>query len=86
MPVKRAWCRSQADSNSANMAANPPETGIPLKAAGWFLRCKPAQSPLKDVFSVRLRPLASVDHILYQKLLRDVGVYTFVGENWPSSV
>jgi hypothetical protein len=67
------------------MAANPPETGIPLTAAGWFLPSRQAPNPQKDVFSVRLCPSASGDHILSQKLLVDVGVYTFTGENRPSA-
>jgi hypothetical protein len=61
------------------MATNPPETGIPLAAAGRFLRYRPALNPQRDIFSVRLRPSASGDHMLSQKLLVDVGVYTFAG-------
>ncbi len=66
------------------MAANPQETGIPLTAAGRFLRCRPALNPQRDVFSIRLRPLASGDQMLSQKLLLDVGVYMFAGKNRPS--
>jgi hypothetical protein len=67
------------------MVANPPETGIPLTAAGRFLPCRPALNPQKDVFSVRLRLSASGHHMLSQKLLVDVGVYMFAGENRPSA-
>jgi hypothetical protein len=42
-------------------------------------------NPQKDVFSIRLRPSVSGDHMLSQKLLVDVGVFTFAGENWPSA-
>jgi hypothetical protein len=38
----------------------------------------------KDIFSFRIRPLAPGDHILSQKLLVDVSVYTFGGENQPT--
>jgi hypothetical protein len=62
------------------MVANPPETRIPLTAAGWFLRCRPALNPQKDVFSIRLRSLALEDHILSQNLLVDVGADTFAGK------
>jgi hypothetical protein len=85
LPAKHAWCRRRAGSSSPNMAANPPETGIPLTAAGQFLRCRPVLNPQKDAFSFRLRPLALMDHILSQKLLVDVGVYTFAGRNRPSA-
>jgi hypothetical protein len=68
------------------MAANPPETGILQTAAGWFLQRRPALNLQKDVFSVRLCPSASEDHILSQKLLRNIGVYTFACENHPSAV
>jgi hypothetical protein len=54
-------------------------------AAKRFGRRRPALKPQKDVFSVRLRPSASGDQILPQKLLRDGGVFTFAGENRPSA-
>jgi hypothetical protein len=38
-------------------------------------------NPQKDVFSIRLRPSALGDHMLSQKLLVDVGVFTFTGKN-----
>jgi hypothetical protein len=41
------------------------------------LRYKPALNPPKEVFSIRIRPSALRDHILSQKLVVDVGVYTF---------
>jgi hypothetical protein len=67
------------------MVANPPKTGIPLTAAELFLRCRLVLNPQKDVFSVRLHPLAQGEHILSQKLLVDVGIYTFAGGNRPSA-
>jgi hypothetical protein len=65
------------------MVANLPETGILPKVAEWFLRCRPALNLQKDVFSIRILPSAPRDHILSQKLLIDVGVYTFAGKNRP---
>jgi hypothetical protein len=38
---------------------------------------------LKDVFSVRVHPLALGDHMLSQKLLVDVSIDTFASENLP---
>jgi hypothetical protein len=69
----------------ANMAANPPETRIPPTTAGWFLQCRPVLNPQKDVFAVRICPSALGDHMLSQKLLVEVGVYTFASENKPSA-
>jgi hypothetical protein len=39
----------------------------------------------KDAFSVRIFPSAPEDHILSQKLLRDVSVCMFATENRPSA-
>ncbi len=65
------------------MAANLPETGILPTAARWFLQCRPALNPPKDIFFIRIRPLAPGDHILSQKLLLDISVYTFASKNQP---
>jgi hypothetical protein len=85
LPAKRAWCRSPGSSSSANMAANPLETRIPPTAAKRFGQHRPALNPQKDIFYVRLRPLAWGDHMLSQKLLLNDGVFTFAGENRPSA-
>jgi hypothetical protein len=50
------------------------------------LRCRLALNLQKDAFSIRIRTSAPVDHVLSQKLLVDVRVYTFAGENQPSAV
>jgi hypothetical protein len=39
----------------------------------------------RAIFSVRIHPLAPGDHVVSQKLLVDVGVYTFACENQPSA-
>ncbi len=39
----------------------------------------------KDVFFVRIFPLDQVEYVQSQKLLVDVGVDRFTGENWPST-
>jgi hypothetical protein len=49
--------------------------------AYWFGRHRPALNPPKGIFSIRLRPFGSRDHMLSQKLLVDVGVGTFASEN-----
>jgi hypothetical protein len=67
------------------MAANPPKTRIPPTAAKRFGRRRAALNLQKDVFSIRLRPSASGDHMLSQKLLVEVGFFTFAGENRPSA-
>jgi hypothetical protein len=67
------------------MAANPPKARILPTAAKGFGRRRPALNPQKDVFSIRLRPSTLGDHMLSQKLLVDVGVFTFAGENRPSA-
>ncbi len=59
--------------------------GIPPTAAKRFGRRRPALNPQKDVFYVRLRPSAWGDHMLSQKLLVDVSVFTFAGKNRPSA-
>ncbi len=45
------------------------------------LWCRPALNLSKDVFSIRICPLAPGDHIMSQNLLVDVGVYTSIGVN-----
>jgi hypothetical protein len=68
------------------MVANLPETRILPAAAGRFLLYRPALNPQKDIFSITIRPLASVDHMLSQKLFEDVSGYTFADKNLPLPV
>ena len=56
LPAKRWRNKSPAGSSPANMAANPPESRIPLRSSGWFWRCGPALNPPAVVFSVMIRP------------------------------
>ncbi len=66
------------------MAANPPETEIPprpltdLGGVGrrWIRR--------RAYFPSGYVPLDPGDHMLSQKLLKDVGIFTFTGKNRPS--
>ncbi len=53
-PAKRCRQRSPRNSSLANIAVDPPESGILLTAAGWFQRCRPALNPLNDFFFVRI--------------------------------
>ncbi len=52
-----------------DMVANPPEIRISPTGARWFLRYRPVLNSQKDVFSVRICPSASEDHILSKKAL-----------------
>ncbi len=74
-----------SEFKSDEYGGQSPKTRIPATAAKRFGRRRPALNPQKDVFSIRLRPLASGDHMLSQKLLVEVGFFTFAGENWPSA-
>ncbi len=40
---------------------------------------------LKEVFYIRINPLDVEEYMLSQKLLVDVGIDTFAGENQPSA-
>jgi hypothetical protein len=64
------------------MAANPPESRIPLRTAGRSWQCGPALILLKNIFSIRICLLDPGDDKLSQKLLADVGVDMF-GQRKP---
>jgi hypothetical protein len=64
------------------MGANPPETGILPTAARQFFQCRPVLNLPKGLFSFRIPPLALGDHIVSQKCLVHVDIYTLVGKNW----
>ena len=56
LPAIRLRIKSPACLSPANMAANPPESRIPVRTAGWSWRCGPALNPPAVVFSVMIRP------------------------------
>ena len=56
LPAIRLRNKSPACLSPANMAANPPESRIPPRTAGWSWRCGPALNPPAVVFSVMIRP------------------------------
>jgi hypothetical protein len=66
---------------SANMAANPPESRILPSIAGWSWQCGPVLNLPEDTFSVRIQPMAPRDYMMSQTLLVDAGVGLFTGEN-----
>jgi hypothetical protein len=70
------------------MGANAPESTIPPTTAerSWWFAL--ALNLPKDMFFARIHPLNPGDKMLPQKLLVDIGVDMFTGENshrWPKS-
>jgi hypothetical protein len=83
LPAKYARQRSPAGSSLANMAANLLKSRIPPITAGWSLLCGPMLNIPKDVFSIRIHPLDTQDHMKTEKLWVDAGATSSPAETVP---